>query len=163
MDYFKLFDLPEKPVADNTHVVKKYVQLQKAHHPDYYTQETEQEQEEVLRQSAEINKAYKIFSDSDSTLEYFLRQKGVITDDEKYTLPPDFLMEVMELNEAISDGNDDQSRSLIASWDDRLLEEVKDIFERNDAYQYSTEELESLKAYYYKKKYLHRSLDRLMD
>lgn len=163
MDYYKLFDLPMRPVADNTYVAKKYVQLQKQFHPDFFTQEGNDEQEDMLHQSAEINKAYNIFKDGDKTLEYFLRHKKVITDDEKYALPPDFLMEVMEFNETMAEQTDEENRAAIAKWDEELQASVKDLLAHEETYEYTSEELEKLKEYFYKKKYLHRSLDRLVD
>lgn len=160
MNYFELFDLPVKPVADNTYVAKKYVQLQKQYHPDFFTLENEDEREDALEKSAHINKAYKTFANSDNTIEYFLVHHGIITPDEKYELPADFLMEMMDLNETISEGEEERSRALIEQLDEQLYQEVKAILHKES---FEKGDFEKLKAYYYKKKYLHRSLDRLAD
>ena len=61
MNYFDFFDFKMAPVIDKTRVAKKYFDLQKQYHPDFYTQATEAEKEEALDISSQINKAFKIF------------------------------------------------------------------------------------------------------
>ncbi len=163
MNYFELFDLPFRARIDNTRVQKKYIELQKKFHPDYYTQDAEDEREQALQQSAHINKAFNIFRSSEKTLEYFLQQKGIITTDEKYALPDDFLMEVMEINESVSEAGKEVAGSTIAQFEKRLEQEVKDILDKPMQAAYTEFELLQLKEYFYKKKYLHRILDRLAD
>lgn len=89
MNYFELFELPFRASIDNTHVVKKYMALQKNTTP-IFTLENEAEKEEAEKKSADINKAYTIFKNKDKTLEYFLQQKDIVTTDEKFQLPPIF-------------------------------------------------------------------------
>src|SRR6478736_8123030 len=103
MNYFELFGFPEAPVIDKKLLAEKYFALQKQNHPDFFTQSTEAEQENSLQQSADINKAFTTFQNEDKTLEYFLRLKGVVETDEKYPLPPGFLMEMMEINETLDE------------------------------------------------------------
>ena len=161
MNYFNLFELPEAPIVDKQLVAKKYIELQKKYHPDFFTTDTEDAQENALEQSAHINKAYNIFKHSDTTLEYFLQQKNIIVTDEKYNLPPNFLMEMMELNESI-DENDNTTEKVLA-FEEALQKEVKPLLVAEKATSLHENELQQLKAYYYKKKYLHRILERLDD
>lgn len=161
MNYFELFDLPFRARIDHTGVQKKYIQLQKQSHPDFFTKHSDAEQEDAESLSAHINKAYSIFSDKNKTLEYFLREKNVIEHDEKFSLPNDFLMEMLELNEAITEGDD--STELVDEWQQKLEDEVSDILNKQTTDGYSSGELSRLKTYYYKKKYLLRILDRLAD
>ena len=60
MNYFELFDLPVSLNVDKSKLAKKYFELQKKYHPDYFTQATEAEQEEALEKSSAVNKALKI-------------------------------------------------------------------------------------------------------
>ncbi len=161
MNYFELFDLPFKARIDHTLVQKKYIQLQKKFHPDFFTKQSNEEQDDAETQSAHINRAYSIFKDKHKTLEYFLKQKEVIQPDEKYNLPNDFLMEMLEINEAIGDGQ--QAGAMVMQWQQKLEDEVNDILCGPAEADYSTDELSRLKDYYYKKKYLQRILDRLAD
>ncbi len=162
MNYFELFDLPFAPSIDPAMISRKYHQLQKSFHPDFHSQSSEQEKEDMLQQSASVNKAYKIFRDTDLTLAYFLEVAGVITTDEKYNLPPDFLMEMMELNETLTE-DPELATSQVKDFQKNLLEEVKPLIENYRSDVTDDAGLQQLKAYYYKKKYLNRILDRLAD
>jgi molecular chaperone HscB len=41
MNYFELFGFEEKPFVDRSLVSKKYFELQKKFHPDFFTNESE--------------------------------------------------------------------------------------------------------------------------
>lgn len=159
MNYFELFGLPVSLQIDTTQLAKKYFELQKQSHPDYFTQATETEQEEALEKSSAINKALKIFKDKDSTIKYLLQLKGLLEDDEKYQLPPAFLMEVMELNEALTADSSGEIHAL----EQEMYAGVQRVIEQYEDEKITTEELLQIKEYYFKKKYLQRILDRLDD
>ncbi|MEO7264752.1 MAG: DnaJ domain-containing protein, partial [Ferruginibacter sp.] len=80
MNYFELYGIPAKPVADHTYVNKKYLELQLQFHPDFFTQEDEHIREEALEKSAAINKAYAIFRNREKTIAYFLETQGLIAE-----------------------------------------------------------------------------------
>ena len=84
-------------------------------------------------------------------------QKGLLEEEEKYQLPPAFLMEMMELNEELSENSTQQINEL----ENHLYAEVASIIENYDDAAASEADLLKLKEYYYKKKYLQRILDRL--
>ena len=161
MNYFELFDLPPAPAVDSSLLSAKYFELQRKNHPDFFTQGTETEKEDSLTQSADINKAFGIFQSKERTIEYFLQLKGVVITDEKYNLPPDFLMEMMEINEALTDDPSSVFQR-VAGMEKSLDQEIMPVIENYNA-QTKEEDLLKLKAYYYKKKYLNRILDRLGD
>ncbi len=163
MNYFELFGLPEAPVADKSRATKKYFELQKLFHPDFFTNGTAEEKEDAELQSAAINKAYVVFQNADKTIEYFLQQRGIITADEKYNLPPDFLMEMMELNESFDDSDEATIKDRVGDFENELTDEIKPLLSPEKAGGYSDAELQQLKAHYYKKKYLKRILERLDD
>lgn len=162
MNYFDLFGFPEAPMVDKTHVAKTYFQLQKSHHPDFFTQANEAEKEAALEQSAHINKAFTVFQDQEKTLEYYLQLKEIIVTDEKYQLPPDFLMEMMELNESLLTKTPETASDEIALLEAQLYNEIAPILKDSALYG-DAGSLQQLKAYYYQKKYLKRILDRLND
>lgn len=162
MNYYELFGIAEVPVVDKNTIAKKYIELQKKFHPDFFTNENEVDRDHALEQSAVINKAYNIFSNNEKTIAYFLLQKGIISDDEKYNLPQDFLMEMMELNEAVDEKNT-QTEDKIKAFENDLYGEVKSLLENHHSIEMNEQALLKLKAYYYKKKYLKRILDRLDD
>ncbi len=159
MNYFELFDLPVSFTVDKSTMAKKYFELQKKYHPDFYTQADEAEQEDVLEKSSAINKALKVLQNKENTIKYVLQLKGLLEEEEKYQLPPDFLMEVMELNENLSD----DSTPAIAVFENDIYAGVKQIIEHYDDALVTTASLLKVKEYYFKKKYLQRILDRLDD
>ncbi len=162
MNYFELFGLPVAPAVDKALLAEKYFALQRKSHPDFFSQATETEQEDALKQSADINKAFTIFQNEQRTIEYFLQTAGAITDDEKYNLPPDFLMEMMEINESLAE-EPEATAKRVADYDESLYDEIKPLIENYQAAAAKQKDLELLKEYYYKKKYLNRILDRLGD
>ena len=103
MDYFKLFDIPVSFYPDTTQLARKMVELQKQNHPDYFVNADEHEKMNALTRSSEINQAYKVLTNRDRIVHYVLDQHGMIEEGEKYPLPSDFLMEIMEINEAKMD------------------------------------------------------------
>ena len=120
MNYFELFSLPERPVVDRTVLAKKYFELQRKFHPDYHTDDTEAEQSDILEMSSAVNKAFAIFKDEQKTIAYYLQLKGFLEEEEKYNLPADFLMEMIEVNELLDDGESDNVKALIANTETQL-------------------------------------------
>ena len=163
MNYFGLFGLPQAPSVDRSLLAKKYFELQKEHHPDFFTQAMDTEKEDALEQSAHINKAFNIFQNKEKTIEYFLQTVGLIEADEKYNLPPDFLMEMMDINEALTEESEDIVTKRVESYESELWEDIKLVIENYQADATNESSLLKLKEYYYKKKYLKRILDRLGD
>lgn len=159
MNYFELYDIPVTLQVDKSLLAKKYFELQKKYHPDFYSNASEEEQREVLEKSSDINKALKIFRDTEATVKYVLQLKGLLEEDEKYQLPPDFLMEVMELNETLSEN----SAAEVGAFENTLYEGVKDIIERYNDMTITEEALLKVKDYYFRKKYLQRILERMSD
>jgi len=157
MNYFELFGLPISLKVDRSKLALKYFELQKKYHPDFFTQGTEHEQELALETSSQVNKALKILKSEDETIKYLLQLKGLLEEEEKYQLPPEFLMEMMELNEELSENSAKQ----IADIEKEIYRQVKDIIENYDDAGITTAELLKVKEYYYKKKYLQRILDRI--
>jgi len=163
MNYFELFDIPVQLKPDPGKVRKKFLELSRKYHPDYFVQQDNQLQQEALENAAQLNKAYKVLSNEDAVIKYVLQEKGLIEEDEKFALPPDFLMEMMELNEALAEAQMDtdedaiaRTRQQLSNLEIEIYEPVKDIVEHYQEGITSEKELLQVKAYYYKKKYLQR-------
>jgi len=157
MNYFELFEIPVSIKIDKSTLAQKYFDIQKKYHPDFFAQGTETEQADALEQSSAANKALKIFKNEDETIKYVLQLKGLLEEEEKYQLPPEFLMEMMALNEELSENSARQ----VADLEAQLYSEVAPIIENYDDGTVTNTQLLQLKEYYYKKKYLHRILDRI--
>jgi molecular chaperone HscB len=163
MNYFELFGLPISLKVDTSSLAKKYFELQREFHPDFYTQSDETEQQDALEKSAEINKGLKILKNPDSTIQYVLQLKNLLTENEKYALPPEFLMDMMDLNEKLLEQDPDSFSKDVVQLEESLQNEVKEIIEQYDNKSISEESLQKLKEFYFKKKYLQRILDRIAD
>jgi len=162
MNYFELFSLPERPNIDRSVLSKKFFELQRKFHPDYHTDDTENEQLDILELSSAVNKAYTIFKDDQKTIAYYLQTKGFLEEEEKYNLPADFLMEMMEVNELLDDGEIAKVKALIADTEARMDLQFHQIV-ANLSDNIAQAEVLKIKDYYFRKKYLRRILDRLND
>ncbi len=162
MNYFELFDLPISPRVDKGILARRYFDLQKKNHPDFFTNATESEKEAALDVSADINKAFIIFKDNQKTLEYFLTVLQVILPNEKYSLPNAFLMEMMEFNEELTEIEPSTAIERVNEYEEVFFNQIKEIIEHYTS-NTSEQSLLKMKEYYYKKKYLQRILDRLVD
>ena len=165
MDYFELFNIPVSLFVDASSIKKKFYELSRKYHPDFFSNTSEEEQSEALEMSAMLNKALKVLSDPEETIKYVLQLKRLLEEEEKYQLPPDFLMDVMELNEQLMDakmeGDEAKKTALkeqIANLQTEIYEPVKSIVEHYQEGITSEKELLQVKKYYFQKKYLARML-----
>lgn len=157
MNYFELFEIPVQLKVDKTLLPKKYFELSRKYHPDFFANSPENEKNEMLEKSALLNKALKTFQYPDETIKYVLQLKGLLEEEEKYELPPDFLMEVLEINEKLMDNPaDPELESRISQLQSEIYEPVKEIVESYQEGLTSEKELLQVKEYYYKKKYIDR-------
>jgi molecular chaperone HscB len=160
MNYFELFEIPVQLKVDITPLHKKFFELSRKYHPDYFVNDNIDAQAESLEKSALLNKAYKAFKNPDETIKYVLQQKGLLEEEEKYELPPDFLMEVLEINEQLMDAEDSLAtgnlQSAIETLQNEIYEPVEKIITNYQEGTTSEKELLQVKEYYYKKKYLDR-------
>ena len=164
MNYFELFEMPISLTVDKKYTQDKYFELQKKFHPDFFSNENEEEQDAVLEKSSMINKAYKLFQNENETMKYVLQLKNLLEDEEKYQLPPEFLAEMMELNESLMEVDDsslEEAQTKISQLEKHLYDKVQNIFEYYSEDNTTGEQLLQVKDYYYKKKYLNRILERL--
>ena len=160
MDYFELFEIPVQLKVPAGSLTQKFFELSRKYHPDYFVKDSDNAQATALDTSAILNKAYRTFQNTDETIRYVLMQKGLMEEEEKYELPPAFLMEVLEINEQLMDADDHATnaavRSTIDNLQNEIYEPVKDIVEHYQEGATTQEELLQVKEYYYKKKYLDR-------
>lgn len=160
MNYFELFEIPVQLKPDPAKLSSRFFELSRQYHPDYAATASAEAQASALENSALLNKAWKTFQSSDATIKYVLQEKGLLQEEEKYELPPDFLMEVLEINEQLMEKdettNREQLSSLISQLSLDIYEPVKEIVEHYQEGITTEKELLQVKEYYYKKKYLDR-------
>ena len=101
MDYFKFYEIPVSFSPDMTEIRRKYLVNSKQYHPDFFTQESESRQDEILKLSSLNNEAYKVLSDEDLRMKYILESEKILTEENKNDIPQDFLMDMMDFNEKL--------------------------------------------------------------
>src|ERR1700749_2642926 len=103
INYFDFYAIPETFNPDKTALKKTFYELSKKYHPDFYANEDEAKQMEILELSTINNKAYQTLSDPNKVLEYILQVHGLVSEGAKPELPAGFLMEMMDINERLMD------------------------------------------------------------
>jgi molecular chaperone HscB len=165
MNYFELYHLPVSFHPDQNVVKQQFYALSKKYHPDFYINENAEKQEEVLELSTLNNKAFQVLKNPQKVLQYVLELKGLISEGENYTLPQSFLMEMMDVNEAIMDlqfDPDPDKQQVVQANLDRIEEELlQDLNRSTTAFDASDAEgqqthLIKIKDIYYRNKYIQR-------
>ena len=108
MNYFDFYNIPESFNPDQAALKKTFYRLSKQYHPDFYANEDDAKQQEILELSTLNNKAYLALSDPAKLLEYILRLHDLVSEGAKPQLPADFLMEMMDINERLMEVDDQQ-------------------------------------------------------
>ena len=103
-NHFELFGLPVAFDVDVHQLAERYRELQRASHPDRYANASDRERRLSVQHAAQVNEAFQTLKSSLRRARYLLQLKGIEFDDEKEThLDPAFLMEQMELREALAE------------------------------------------------------------
>jgi len=162
MNYFEMFGLPIGFQVDTKQLRAAFMDIQKGTHPDKFTQASEEEQALALEKSAIANKGFSLLNNKEKILAYVLEIKGYLFADEKYSLSPDFLMEMMELNEAWMEADTHPEKDYVLTQVNTVKNEISTpiqaLLETPSIDTISEEGMLQIKEYYYKKKYLDRIL-----
>jgi len=164
VNYFELYDLPLSFQLDIVLVKKKFYELSKRYHPDFYVNESDEKQAEILELSTLNNKAYQVLSNPLKRIEYILSLHNMLAEGDKYVLPQDFLMEMMDVNEALMEMEFESDamklmdlRKQIDEMEMSLFDELKQYTDEFDKNSGDTQTiLEKIKDIWYREKYLMR-------
>jgi molecular chaperone HscB len=144
INYFEFFDLPVKFNTDETELKNRYFKNLKANHPDYHI-DNKFHYEQALKQTAINNEAYKCLSNLKSRAEHILSIHNIALHTQ---LPNEFLMEMMEINEAIMelkmDFNGIIYQNIKADIDNTESQIANDIKAQGDLYDLNTGNQEAI-------------------
>lgn len=173
MNYFEFYGLEESFEIDAGVLKKKFYELSKKFHPDYFAGEDEEIRKDALEKSTMNNNAYAALNDADKRREYILRLRGLIDEKAKDAVPQDFLMEMMEINEELADLDENRNEKLKMKIEKKLYETEQSLDKiiSPELKKYSSASSDDKKSilkkildYHYKKRYLlriHESLSRI--
>ncbi len=167
MNYFEFYKINPSFYIDEENLKKMFYQYSKDFHPDFHALKSEEEQQKMLELSTLNNKSFFVLKSFNTRLEYLLKTKGVLIEEEKYALPPDFLMEMMEINEEIMDLSFEPDVDKIGSLKQKaesielgIGQEIEEMARQYD--EGANEDiLLRIKDLWYRKKYLLRIRDSL--
>src|SRR6476619_4022343 len=100
-DYFAFYGLPESFRPDEAALKRLYYAKSRETHPDFHATSSPENQAEMLRQATLNTDAYRTLSNPDQRMAYLLRQHGLLEEGKQEQLPPDFLMDMMDLHEQL--------------------------------------------------------------
>jgi molecular chaperone HscB len=167
MNYFEFYGMAESFNVDAKSLKAKFYELSKRYHPDFYANESEAKQQEILELSTLNNKAYQVLSNPAKRTEYILQQHGMLVENDKYQLAPGFLMEMMEINESLMEIEDqhglDAIKLQLSVTEAELNQEFNACVKKyeSDNQADKDEALKAIKDIYFRQKYLLRIKDSL--
>lgn len=127
INYFEFFGLPESLELDEAALKRRFYEQSKKFHPDFYTLESPEKQAEILELSTFNNEAWRTLSDFDSRLKYLLELKGQLGEEGTNVLPQEFLMEMMDINEAAMELEFEFDPERYAALLNQLAEQERDL------------------------------------
>ena len=163
-DYFAFYGLPESFRPDEAALKRLYYAKSRETHPDFHATTSPENQAEMLRQATLNTDAYRTLADPDQRMAYLLRQNGLLEEGKQEQLPPDFLMDMMDLNEELMDWkwSADPAATKVAAEVTALadtldagIEPVLAGYEQLPA-DHRPAALQQIRTYYLKKRYLLR-------
>ena len=104
---FELFAVPPRFAQDAPQLYARWKELQRQVHPDKFAAQGAAAQRVAMQWSARINEAYRRLKDPLKRAAYLCELNGAPIDAESNTaMPAEFLMQQMELREAVDDAVD---------------------------------------------------------
>jgi molecular chaperone HscB len=170
MNYFQFYDIAESFFLSKKQLKKAYLEMSRKYHPDFFTKEDKELQEEALKMSSINSKAYEVLDDFDARMKYILDINNVLEAEGQNKVPNEFLMEMMEINESLMELQfepDPAAKSKVAD-DVKTLKESLYLDVEADMMKYvkdadnSESILNHVKDYFLKNKYLKRIEEQLV-
>lgn len=167
MNYFEFFGIETSFYVDHAYLKKRYHVNSRKYHPDFFAQESAEAKDEALEKTTLNNKAYTTLTDERSRIKYILELYDKISNDSEEKMDPEFLMEMMDINEAIMELQFDEDvnklsevKKEIDTANQKLDQEAEKWMQEFDTSK-NTDLLDPIKGYFFKKKYLWRIMEKL--
>ncbi|XP_003427292.1 iron-sulfur cluster co-chaperone protein HscB [Nasonia vitripennis] len=137
IDYFDIIGVEKTFDVVVEDIQKKYRQLQTLLHPDKFGQKSDKEKEISENLSSLVNKAYNTLLHPLDRGLYMLKLHNVSIPEGTTSLDPEFLMEVMEINEEVEEAFESKEKALMLLQKNRetlavLTKQISTAFSNND-------------------------------
>ncbi|KAH8295664.1 hypothetical protein KR018_002422 [Drosophila ironensis] len=150
INYFDLLSFPAKFPLEAQKLTQSFRQLQTLVHPDKYSNKTSREQTNSADWSSLINKAYKTLATPIERGQYLLHLAGEQMPQDNSALNKEFLMAMMERNEAVEEAEDAKS---LGDLNAQIIEELEGLSAKLSS-QFEAKDLQGVKETLVEMKYL---------
>lgn len=164
-NHFEFFGIEPAFFPDETELRRKWRENSRAYHPDFAMGD-EASSQKAVELSSLNNDAWKVLSQFENRVAYILQMHD--KPEVGKSLPPDFLMEMMDLNEALVEaemGGDEQEKQQLTARvheiNYQLDTDLKKAAKAWDQGEKRAESLAVIEDCYLRKKYLLRLLENL--
>jgi len=131
VDPFETLGIPPAFDLDLTAVEKRYRELARVLHPDRYVGGSPAERRMALGKAVEVNEAWRLVRDPIRRAEALLRRRGVrIEEGKEPKAAPEFLMEMMEQREALSEAKMSGDAAAVERLANAIYDRQKDVTAR---------------------------------
>lgn len=103
LDYFQRLGLPRRLTINLQELERRFHELSRKFHPDFFQQSSDQEKAISLENSALLNMAYRTLCDPILRVEYLISLEEGAVKDIPAKAPPDLLEEILELQETLEE------------------------------------------------------------
>src|SRR5499426_2802650 len=137
-DYFAFVDLPRKLLIDPQDLERRFRELSRKFHPDYFYNASSTERLASLERSSYLNDAYRVLKNPATRIEHLLAIEGlpsVKSQDGTAKVPPGLLEEVFELNEQLDEIREARESGAAAGLTARLQSARAPIDAKRDAHE----------------------------
>jgi len=125
-NHFELFQLPPRFDIDMAQLDAAYREIQGRVHPDRFVNASDAEKRVAMQWATRANEAYQTLRNPQKRAQYLCEINGVDLQTESNTaMPVDFLMEQMELREALDDARGAKDPGALDELDARVRTERK--------------------------------------
>lgn len=125
---FEILGVPARFDLDEGQLLQRFIALSSQTHPDRFTDPVEQA--EAAERAAAINEAYRVLKDPESRAEALLTVMGGADRSSDKSLPPDLLMDMMEVRERMESAIESSDRAALEELRTRATQTQREYLER---------------------------------
>ncbi|XP_042866683.1 iron-sulfur cluster co-chaperone protein HscB-like [Penaeus japonicus] len=158
-NHFEVMGVEKRFGLDTKQLTRTFRLLQAQVHPDKFSLKSEREQQYAADHSSQINKAYRCLLHPVERALYLLELAGQPLHEGQIDMDPEFLMEIMEVNEELAEAEDKEMVQEIGQKNQRILDGL--LKEADTAF--SNEDISTARQVVAKIKYYNNIYEKVRD